>query len=171
VHLSLRRGAAILVALVSLILGFTSTPAGAAPLQGANQFGNAPFVQSVGGVFRGTTVGTNKQAGEPDHANNDGGASVWFKWRAVNDGPVRITTRGSDFDTLLAVYRGPDLQNLAVVRQNDDTPEADFLWSRVQFPAQAGVTYRIAIDGYNGSGAGTPPPVERGNYVLRITNL
>ena len=165
-----RRGAAILAAAVSLVVGFAA-PADAAELQGANQFGNAPFVQSVGGVFRGTTFGTNKQAGEPDHANNDGGASVWFKWRAVNDGVVRITTRGSDFDTLLAVYRGATVQNLALVRQNDDTPEGSFLWSRVQFPAQAGVTYRIAIDGYNRSGAGTPPPVERGNYVLRITNL
>jgi len=167
-HNPVRRVAALL-AVGGLVLGFAPAPAGAAELQGANQFGNAPFVQTVGGVFRGETFGTNKQPGEPDHAGNLGGASVWFKWRAIGSGPVRITTRGSDFDTLLAVYRGPRVDNLVPVASNDDTPTVDALWSRVRFNAVDGVTYRIAIDGYNRNGTSFPP-VERGNYVLRVTN-
>ncbi len=166
---ALRRVAAIVTVLGGLLVVFAPSPAGAAELQGANQFGNAPFVQTVGGVFRGSTVGTNKQPGEPNHAGNVGGASVWFKWRAIGSGTVRITTRGSDFDTLLGVYRGSSVDNLAPVASNDDTPTTHELWSRVQFQAVDGVTYRIAIDGYNPAGT-DPPPVLRGNYVLRVTN-
>jgi hypothetical protein len=146
-----------------------SPPASAATLQGANRFENAPFVQSVGGVFRGTNVGATRQAGEPEHPASEGGASVWFKWRAVNDGPALITTRGSDFDTILAVYRGSQLNHLVRVAANDDTPTQDEVWSRVRFNAQAGVTYRIQLDGYNFNGPSSPPPVETGNYVLRVT--
>jgi hypothetical protein len=164
----LRRGLAAFAAAAALVVGAGATPASADAYQGANRFGNAPTLPAAGGVFRGTTEGATLQPGEPEHPDNIGGASVWFNWRPSASGTARITTRGSDFDTLLAVYRGPDLVHLQLVRANDDTPESDFLWSRVQFPAQAGVTYRIQLDGYNSDGT-NPPPVERGNYVLRIT--
>lgn len=164
------RTATASLAVAGLVLGAGVTPASAAPLQGANQFGNAPFIQTVGGIFTGDTFGANKQPGEPDHAMNDGGASVWFKWRAIGSGPVRFSTRGSDFDTTLAVYRGNDVAHLALVRQNDDNPNHTGVWSQVQFQAVDGVTYRIAIDGYNRNGAGAPPPVQRGDYVLRVIN-
>ena len=165
----LRRVAALLIAFGGLFLAID--PAGAVALQGANRFQNAPLLPNGTGVYRGTTVGATLQPGEPSPTGNDGGASVWYSWRPTSSGTVRMTTRGSDFDTLLGVYRGATLQGLLLVKGNDDTPEGDFLWSRVQFQAQAGITYRIQIDGYNESGSETPPPVERGEYVLRITEL
>jgi len=169
-HLSRRLAATILV-LTAVLVAFGTTPASAAPLQGANRFENAPFVQTVGGVFTGTTQHATKQFGERVHAGNAGGASVWFRWRAVNDGTVRFSTRGSDFDTLLAVYRGNALGTLSEVCANDDAHSAPMgeFWSQVQFQAHAGVTYRIVIDGYNDDGT-DPPPVERGDYVLRVLN-
>jgi hypothetical protein len=164
--LRLRRALAVLAAIGGLYIGFAPSPASAADVAGSNAFGSAPLVSSAGGVFRGTNRNFTKQPGEPDHGGNDGGASAWYRWRPNTSGVVRITTRGSAFDTLLAVYGGPNLQNLNLVRENDDTPEGSFLWSRVQFHYTAGVTYRIAIDGYNdGSGP------EEGRTVLRITRL
>jgi hypothetical protein len=163
----LRLAAALLIATGALV-GLTPSPAAAAPLQGANRFENAPLVQTVGGTFTGNTFSATKQFGERVHAGNAGGASVWFRWRAVNNGPVRFSTRGSDFDTLLAVYRGNALGSLVQVRANDDVASGDRT-SRVQFQAQAGVTYRIVIDGYNRNEL-DPPPAERGNYVLRVLN-
>ena len=164
----LRRVAAIAIVLSALALGSGATPASAAELQGANRFANAPFIQTVGGIFRGDNFGASREPGEPQHASTLGGASVWFKWRAIGDGPVRFTTRGSDFDTVLAVYRGRSVDHLVEVRSNDDV-QSGTTWSRVQFQAVDGATYRIAIDGYNGVPG--PPPVERGNYVLRVINF
>jgi hypothetical protein len=68
---------------------------------------------------------------------------------------VTFRTAGSAFDTVLAVYRGSGLRALTLVGSNDDVSRQD-LSSRVEFVAEAGTTYRIAVDGYGGaSGAVT----------------
>jgi len=47
-----------------------------------------------------------KEPGEPDILGNSGGKSVWWTWTAPQNGTVTISTEGSGFDTLLAVYTG-----------------------------------------------------------------
>jgi|GEM_PF-6482602 len=94
----------------------------------------------------------SKEPGEPDHAGNAGGKSLWWRWRAPRSGPVLLQTAGSSFDTLLAVYTGTDLSNLVVVAGNDDT--ADGVSAEVTFQAQAGTEYQIAVDGFE-RGCGT----------------
>ncbi|MEM7263779.1 MAG: hypothetical protein AAF488_17455, partial [Planctomycetota bacterium] len=59
---------------------------------------------------------------------------------------MRIDTIGSDFDTLLAVYQGESVDDLALVAANDDH---DFLpQSRVVIRLQPGQSFRVAVDGY-----------------------
>jgi len=111
------------------------------------------------GSVAGTNVGASKESGEPSHAGDRGGRSVWFSWTAPFDGPVLLTTLGSDFDTLLAVYTGTSVGGLTPIAGNDDSPYADnlsghVLTSSVSFTAINGTTYRIAVDG-SGAGAGT----------------
>jgi hypothetical protein len=161
-HRSLIRRSVVIVLTMAVILGSGVTDASAMPLNGANRFSQAPLLPAGEGRYTGNNIFATKQAGEPNHAGNAGGASVWYSLRLNHDRILRISTRGSDFDTLLAVYRGPDVRHLVVVRQNDDV-NAD-LTSLVQFPAQGGVTYRIAVDGFRFSG-GTPA---RGHIVLRV---
>ncbi len=109
----------------------------------------------------GTNVGAIKEAGEPDHAGNPGGASVWYRWTPAASGPVSINTCGSDFDTLLAVYTGSGLATLSEVASSDDGTCGS--QSSVEFAAVAGETYRIAVDGFRGPGG-----VERGSISLTI---
>jgi hypothetical protein len=97
----------------------------------------------------GSTVGATKEAGEPLHAGDPGGASVWFRWQAASTGPVTVRTIGSSFDTLLAVYSGSSVSGLALVAAGDDLSATD-LTSEAAFEAIAGTTYRIAVDGYGG---------------------
>ncbi len=99
-----------------------------------------------------TTLNTSatKEAGEPNHAGNKGGKSVWWTWTAPVGGYVTINTAGSTFDTLLAVYTGTAVNALAAVASNDDAPGGGTLTSRVGFNAVAGRVYQIAVDGYNG---------------------
>jgi Calcineurin-like phosphoesterase/Bacterial pre-peptidase C-terminal domain len=105
----------------------------------------------------GTQTGSNKNAskepGEPNHAGNQGGASIWYSWTATAGTPVTITTSGSSFDTLLAVYTGTSVTALTQIAANDDASKTDRT-SAVTFAPSAGTTYRIAVDGYNAATGG-----------------
>ncbi|HUG11881.1 MAG TPA: immunoglobulin domain-containing protein [Opitutaceae bacterium] len=120
---------------------------GSAP-PGNDDFANALTLPGAGGATSGTNVNATKQTGEPDHADNEGGRSVWWNWTAPGDGTVAINTAGSSFDTLLGVYTGASVGALAEVASSDD--HGGLFTSRVEFVAISGTTYRIAVDGYGG---------------------
>src|SRR6187431_194816 len=54
-----------------------------------------------------STVGGDKDVGEPNHCDEPGGASSWFFYQAPRSGVLMVDTMGSSFDTVLAVYIGP----------------------------------------------------------------
>ncbi len=129
-----------------------------------NNFANAQPLSGETGSVVGNNFGANKEPGEPNHHGNAGGASIWYTWQAPAAGPVAISTAGSSFDTLLAVYTGDSLGGLTFVASNDDEP--GLLTSRVDFNAVAGQVYRIAVDGYN---PGNGP--ETGTIVLTLVHV
>ena len=96
-----------------------------------------------------SNVGATKEAGEPAHAGNAGGKSIWWTWAAPTNGVVTISTMGSAFDTLLAVYTGSTVSALSVVAANDN--QGFFPFSSVSFAATAGTRYQIAVDGFAGA--------------------
>jgi hypothetical protein len=97
----------------------------------------------------GGNAGANLQAGEPDHAYFDrGGKSVWWTWTAPAGGMVTVSTIGTYFDTLIAVYSGSSVSSLQTVAKK---PYATRL---IQFEAVAGRSYEIAIDGNAASEGG-----------------
>jgi hypothetical protein len=99
-----------------------------------------------------------KETGEPNHAGNSGGRSLWWTWTAPGSGVVNINMNGSSFQTLLAVYTGSELTNLTSVASNDGNNGRDNS-THVSFKASQGLTYAIAVDGYNGAS---------GNIVLNF---
>jgi C1A family cysteine protease len=98
-----------------------------------------------------TTAGSNNNAsyewGEPYHADEEPGLSLWWTWTAPASGPITIDTTDSAIDTILAVYTGSSLRQLTEVKSNDDA--GGLTTSRVRFSAVSGTTYRIAVDGWN----------------------
>lgn len=92
-----------------------------------------------------------KETGEPDHAGNPGGHSLWYCWTAPTNHPVTFDTTGSTFDTVLAVYTGETLDNLTFIAANDDIAGATNRMSRITFTTTTGTTYRIAVDGFGGA--------------------
>jgi Divergent InlB B-repeat domain len=110
---------------------------------------------ALGGGLPAWTLGSNrfatKQVGEPDHAGSSGGASVWFKWTAPRSGPVSVSTCGSSFDTLLAVYTGASFGSFTQVQSNDDGSGKCGPQSKLSFDAVANVVYKIAVDGKAGA--------------------
>jgi len=97
----------------------------------------------------GTNRAATKQAGEPLHAGNAGGASVWWRFTATEDALVSVSTAGSSFDTVLGVYTGASVAALTPVASNDDSNGS--IQSSVQIDASAGTTYLVAVDGYGGT--------------------
>lgn len=97
----------------------------------------------------GSNTTATKEGGEPNHAGNTGGRSVWWTWTATFTGSVTFSTTGSSFDTLLAVYTGSSLGTLAEVASDDDS--GGNRTSSATFSAVLGTVYQVAVDGYNGA--------------------
>ena len=119
---------------------------------GSNGFRSRVRLSDASGRAVGSNVGASKEIGEPNHAGNRGGHSVWWTWTAPASGTFTFDTRGSDFDTLLAVYTGNSVSRLNRVASNDDIDRrARVYQSEVRFRATRGQTYHIAVDGYGGA--------------------
>jgi hypothetical protein len=116
-----------------------------------DNFANATALDATTSV-RATGFNSNstKEPLEPSHAGNTGGRSVWWKFTAAGANQITITTQGSLYDTLLAVYTGSSVGALTPVASNDDVVTGKVQYSSVAFTATAGTTYYIAVDGFGG---------------------
>jgi hypothetical protein len=107
---------------------------------------SAPLI-GTGGFVNVLNGGATRELGEPNHAGNDGGRSVWYWWRAPADGLLSLTTSSSPLDTLLAVYLGDSLTNLTELVSNDEGLPGSG-WSELSLSVSSNEVYRIAIDSY-----------------------
>ncbi len=133
--------------LIILFLG--SRPANAQPAN--DMFVNRTTISGTNITAYGSNSGATKELGEPNHGGDTGGASVWWTWRAPTSGNVRVSTTGSNFDTLLGIYTGSSVGALTLLAGNDDDPDAADRTSACIFAAVAGVNYQIAVDGWGGA--------------------
>lgn len=133
---------------------------------GADNFANATVITPDGtqtsGVTNLTSFTSQAGIGEPGHrvsGSQGGGHSAWWAYTAPESGYLTVDTvsgggvSNSVKDTVLAVYTGNAINALTVLARNDDysnvyTPDLGTL-SRLTFYAQAGTTYRIAVDGWS----------------------
>jgi len=140
-------------------------PASSAPMAN-DDFDSAETIAGALPRFAaGSNDGATVELGEPPHAGDPGGASLWYSWTPASSGPVAISTCSSEgIDTLLGVYVGDAVDQLSEVRSNDDDAASDCAGgdSGVRFGAVAGTTYRIAVDGRDGS---------EGSFALEVARL
>ena len=129
----------------------------AVPSPTNDHFANAQPLIGDAAIVSGTNRGATKEGGETDHANDSGGSSVWYVWKATTNGFWTVDTLGSNFDTLLAVYTGARLDQLTLVAANDEFGQEGV--SRLTFAAVSGTVYHLAVDGYE---------EDSGKVVLRL---
>lgn len=126
-----------------------ATLAGAAPAMAAppanDDFAAAQRV-GIGVEYSGSLAEATPELGEPAHSRYGPVRSVWFRYRAPRSGRLTIDTGGSEFDTVLAVYRGSDPSNLHLVAADDDGSPSGNFGSTVRFKTKRGRVYRIAVD-------------------------
>jgi alpha-tubulin suppressor-like RCC1 family protein len=138
-----------------LIAVFALSAAGAfAQAPGNDSFAARTALSGTSITVNGTNVAATAESGEPAHADQTASKSVWWSWTAPQSGRVNLDTFGSAFDTVLAVYTGTSLGSLKAIAFNDESSAEDT--SEVSFVVVGGVSYAIAVDGYDGaSGAVT----------------
>ncbi len=115
-----------------------------------DNFANRYTISGASVSAAGTSQGATRESGEPAYGGNTGGKSVWWTWTAPASGNVIIDTAGSNFDTLLGVFKGTAVNALTVVGSNDDDWASGVITSKVSFAATVGTKYQIAVDGYGG---------------------
>jgi hypothetical protein len=142
-----RLGRLLVATAVVLVVGLVPATASASPPSNDN-FANAQVLTERFGWVEGDTTDATKEPGEPNHAGNPGGASVWYRWTAPHTGTATLNLCWAEFDTLLAVYTGGQVGQLEPVAADDDGCGDQ---SRLTFVATAGVTYQIAVDGADGA--------------------
>jgi hypothetical protein len=123
-----------------------------------DNFAKATVIGQLDANNKATLTGFNtlasKETGEPNHAGNAGGRSVWWKWTAPASGPVTIDCRGSYFDTTLGVYTGTGVGSLTMIASNDDIDRGVVQASTVTFTATTGTVYYVAVDGFDADTGG-----------------
>ena len=156
----IRDTVAMLVAIAAIaVQAFADAPAN-------DNFSNAEQLSGIRVSVERNNLDATKEIGEPDHAFNAGGKSVWFKWTAPMTRVVQISTARSstNINTLLGVYVGTELNSLNDREHSDDILGSLNRRSHAILDAEAGVTYYIAVDGATLQGA----PAASGSFKLDI---
>lgn len=149
------------IAVLFVVSGHAAAPAN-------DSFTNAQAISGNAGMASAVSTDATRESGEPIHALNRGGASVWYKYVAPGNGVLALSTISSDYNTLLAVYTGTTFSNLKVIAAiDDDAPDVGY--GTVTIATQLNTTYYIAVDGHNNDGAGA----ESGTLKLswKFTNV
>lgn len=89
------------------------------------------------------------EAGETATVVGSASSSIWYTFTAQDNSTARFSTVGSNFDTTLAVFTGSVVSATSTIRANDDFNGT--LQSFITLPQVAGVTYRVAVAGFNGN--------------------
>lgn len=85
------------------------------------------------------------QDGEPDATCAPLHSTVWYAVTLDRNRTVTVDTAGSDYDTVLSVYRGSDFADFDVVACNDDFTS---LQARVSFTAAADETFYVQVGAF-----------------------
>lgn len=93
------------------------------------------------------TVGTTKETGEPNHAGDAGGHSVWWSFTAPAEGLYTFSTEGSSFSTLLAAYTGSAVDGLTQVTSSSYSPGLPPGAARIYLRLDQGAHVAVVVDG------------------------
>ena len=81
-----------------------------------------------------------------------GGSSEWITFVPQGSGTLYLTTDGSSFDTVMAVFRRSPTNSSVLIQVGcDNNSGSNGLTSALTFPVAAGQTNYVEVDGVNGA--------------------
>ena len=117
---------------------------------------NPLVIPALGKPMLGHNLLATRQPGLENSYPNFHGRSVWYLFKSPGTGVATISTRGSNFDTTLGVFKGATPGTIELMPDvagqpawNNDQSNAP--WSSVRFQCVANGEYRVAVDGVSGS--------------------
>ena len=161
--------ARLLLGVALALIGALAVQAAPAAAAGSDTFAKAGAISGkelAQGNAVGSTKTATKEVGEPNHAGNPGGGSIWFSVTLSQTQEVELGTCGG-FDSLLAVYIGTAVNALTEVASNDENALAvtgcGAPNSGVRLTMTGGVKYMIAVDRKEG--------VTGGSFQLQVRRI
>lgn len=143
-------------AVLLIVLGLGFVLAGTAVAQPNNDnFRSRTAIIGGNVTVSGTLAGATSEAGEPIIPGVSSGQTAWWTWIAPSNGIVVLSVSATNFDPLLAVYKGSGLADLSLVASNtylacyDDTNTCGCHWrlrTGSAFHVQHGTAYQIQVD-------------------------
>ena len=103
-----------------------------------------------------STSGAGVESGEPTSCNT--GSTVWYRLRTRNETAVTLDTSGSGYDTVVGVYTGTQMSDLALVGCDDESGTGGT--SVISWTAAGKVDYYIQVGGWQG---------DNGDLVLNLS--
>jgi hypothetical protein len=125
-------------------------------------FTNRIVITNNSAVKFGTNIFATKEPGEPNHAGNVGGRSLWWTWTAPTNGVLQLNTVGTTFTALLAAYTGDSVTNLTRIAANNGNNNSDN-FARLSVGVTAQTQIQIAVDGFNNGGG-----ADFGSVILNL---
>jgi hypothetical protein len=104
--------------------------------------GNLPYNDSV------NSAGASDEGDEQDsECDSSANRSVWWKITMTRNRVVQVSTIGSNYDTQIDIFTGPNLANLTFIDCNNDidSNNPDLYNARVNFRAKGGQRYFIRV--------------------------
>lgn len=129
------------------------------PFSGALTISRLPF-----GIANLSTVNATVQSGEFSPSCASLGRTAWFRYVAPSGGTVYADTSGSNYDTVIGVWRGTSLGSLTEVACDDDGLGSGG-GSSVGVNVVAGETYYFQVGGYYNAQTNT---VASGNLTFSM---
>ena len=84
--------------------------------------------------------------------SGDYGHSVWYRYIPTDDTTLKLTTGGSDYDTIIAVFKSEGL--LEVGCNDDHKADGDFIQSYLKVDVLRGTEYFIKVSSWRGTDGG-----------------
>lgn len=138
----------VAVVLAVAVSQFTALASRSTPTN--DGFHHPIHLSATGGNLEFSNVGATKEPSEANHSGVPGGASVWFRWKAPVNGVFTFSASSSEFDTVLAAYKGHRVDRLNLISADDNIAEGQ-TDSTIVFPAQREEIFALVVDGIDGS--------------------
>lgn len=116
-----------------------------APVMFADDFEDAVELFGRNITLTGNNSDATGEDDEPNHGGGPGGRSVWFKYKPDVQGAFIVSTEGSAFDTVIAIYQGDELGNLTLIDSNLNATR-DVTFSRLRTLVKQGEEYYLVVD-------------------------
>jgi len=148
-----------------------------------DDFAQRSQIQGANAIVTGSLSNATSEVGEPLLNGISSGQTAWWTWTAPSNGLLTISVNASNFNPLVTVFAGNQLDNLALVASNNylicyADGDCGCHWrvrDQLSFHVFRGQPYQISVDSLiltDGSmGWSTNPAIQEWSGVLEFTTI